>query len=233
MGITILHIKIKGVVLRMFQLEQLVVQDVIEIDNLTLDAGVISIEGQSGSGKSTLLRLLNNLDDPTSGVIHFKNQELKDIPPLELRKRVVMLPQSSVVFDGTIRDNLLLGLKLSNQPLPSDHELEDVLHTLWIDKSIDTSANDLSGGEKQRMSLGRILLMKESEVFLLDEPSSDLDNQTTDHVLTEFIKQTRQAGQQIIMVTHDTEVSKKFADEIINMDIYSKQIHHGGNTDGR
>ncbi|HLR75238.1 MAG TPA: ATP-binding cassette domain-containing protein [Virgibacillus sp.] len=217
----------------MFTIEQLVVQDIMEIDDLSLKANVISIEGQSGSGKSTLLRLLNNLDDPSSGVIRFHHQALVDIPPLELRKRVVMLPQSSVIFDGTIRDNLLVGLKLSNQPLASDVVLEEMLHTLWIEKNLDTSASDLSGGEQQRMSLGRLLLMEESEVFLLDEPSSDLDDQTTNHVLDQFMKQTKNAGQQVIMVTHDKEVSNKFADEVINMDTYSKQIHHGGEANGR
>lgn len=217
----------------MFQLENLIVKDIIEIKDLALKANVISIEGQSGSGKSTLLRLLNNLDDPSSGVIRFKGKALSDIPSLELRKKIVMLPQSSVIFDGTIRDNLLIGLKLSNQDLPSDDSLKEMLHTLWIDKNLDTSASDLSGGEKQRMSLGRLLLMKASEVFLLDEPSSDLDDKTTDHVLEQFMNETKKANQQVIMVTHDKEVSKKFADEVINMDTYSKQIHHGGDRDGR
>lgn len=72
--------------------------------------------------------------------------------------------------------------------------------------------------------------MKESKVFLLDEPSSDLDNETTDHVLEEFMNIAHKANQQIIMVTHDKEVSDKFAEEIINMDQYSKQVHHGGDS---
>lgn len=218
--------------IHMFQLENLVVKNVLEIKNVMLEAHVISIEGQSGTGKSTLLRLLNNLDDPTSGNIYFKQKRLKDIPSLELRKRVVMLPQSSVIFDGTIRDNLLIGLQLSGQKSATNTELEGVLKDLWIDKDLDTSASDLSGGEKQRMSLGRILLMKEAEVFLLDEPSSDLDDKTTDHVLKQFLKQTKKRKQQVIMVTHDKNVSKKFADKVINMDQYSKQIHEEENTHG-
>lgn len=143
----------------MFQLENIVVENVLEINKLSLEANVISIEGQSGSGKSTLLRLLNNLDDPKSGHIYFQEKLLTNIPPLELRKQVVMLPQSSVIFDGTIRDNLLIGLHLSGQKQASNHALEEMLKFLWIDKSLDTSAGDLSGGEKQRMSLGRILLI--------------------------------------------------------------------------
>lgn len=211
----------------MFQLENIVVNDVIEIESLTLDANVISIEGQSGSGKSTLLRLLNNLDEPTSGNVYLQNKNIKEIPPGELRKRVVMLPQTTTVFDGTIRDNLIIGLTFSEQPIPADKDLNEMLKKVWIDKALDTSASDLSGGEQQRMALARLLLMKETEVFLLDEPSSDLDNKTMKHVMKEFIQVTKERNQQIIMVTHDTTVSKNFADSIINMDTYSKQIEAG------
>lgn len=211
----------------MFQLKNIIVPDVIEIESLTLDADVISIEGQSGSGKSTLLRLLNNLDDPSSGEIYFQEKNIKEMNPRELRKQVVMLPQSPTVFDGTIRDNLMIGLTFSEQPMLDDNELNDILKKLWIEKSLDTSASDLSGGEQQRMALARILLMKKAKVFLLDEPSSDLDDKTTKHVMKEFVDLTKEANQQIIMVTHDTTVSKNFADSIINMDTYSKQIEAG------
>jgi len=213
----------------MFQLQNITVRDVLEMESLTLDADVISIEGQSGSGKSTLLRLLNNLDDPSSGEIYFQEKNITEIDPRELRKRVVMLPQNPTVFDGTIRDNLIIGLTFSEQPVPADDELNDILKKLWIKKDLDTSASDLSGGEQQRMALARILLMKKAEVFLLDEPSSDLDDKTTKHVMKEFIELAKKANQQIIMVTHDKTVSKNFADSIINMDTYSKQIKVGGN----
>lgn len=208
----------------MFQLENVIVNNVIEIESLTLDANVISIEGQSGSGKSTLLRLLNNLDDPSSGKIYLQEKNIIEIVPGELRKRVVMLPQSPTVFDGNIKDNLIIGLTLSEQSVPNDEKLKDILEKVWLDKSLDTSASDLSGGEQQRMALARILLMEKAEVLLLDEPSSDLDDKTTKHVMKEFLNIAYKANQQIIMVTHDTIVSKNFADRIINMDIYSKQI---------
>lgn len=212
---------------RMLRLENIVVKNVLEIDSLMLEEDVISIEGQSGSGKSTVLRLLNNLDTPTSGTIYFHNKDIMEIDSLQLRKQIVMLPQSSVLFDGTIRDNLLIGLTYSGQEKIADNELEKVLHDLWVNKKLGTSVHDLSGGEQQRMALARILLLKEAKVYLLDEPSSDLDHQTTDHVLKTFVSQAKARNQQIIMVTHDTSVSKKFADTIINMDKYSKQIKNG------
>ena len=208
----------------MFQLDDIFVENVSKIKDLKLQSPIISIEGQSGSGKSTLLRLLNNLDNPTSGNIYYKNQKLTNIEPMNLRKKIVMVPQNPVVFDGTIRENLNLGLKLSGEEAASDEQLKDMLQILWLDKKLETNASDLSGGEEQRMALGRVLLMKKAEVFLLDEPSSDLDDQTTDHVIREFINRAKDQEQQIIMVTHDKSVTNKFADQKINMDEYSLHL---------
>lgn len=214
----------------MFQIENLNVKDVIHIKELMLDGKVISIEGQSGSGKSTLLRLLNNLDDPSSGDIYYDDTLLTEIEPQTLRKKIVMVPQNPVVFDGTIRDNLLMGLTFSGAEAAADEELKRMLDLLWLNKTLDTSASDLSGGEKQRMALGRVLLMEKADVFLLDEPSSDLDNETTDHVMHEFIKYA--GKQQVIMVTHDQEMAGKFADQKVNMDDYSMQIRKEANHNG-
>ena len=217
----------------MFRIENIVVQDVIQIDTLQLDESVISIEGQSGSGKSTLLRLLNNLDDPTSGTIHYQDELLTDIEPMSLRKRIVMVPQNPVVFDGTIRENLLKGLAFSGAEAVSDDRLEDLLEALWLDKDLETSASELSGGEKQRMALGRVLLMDQAEVFLLDEPSSDLDDETGNHVIREFINHASEQQQQTIMVTHDKQVTEQFAEQKINMDDYSMNIRKEAHSDGR
>lgn len=209
----------------MFQIKDLLVKDIIHIKHLALNAPVISIEGQSGSGKSTFLRLLNNLDTPTSGTIYVNEEEITAIEPRDLRKRVVMVPQNPVIFDGTIKDNLLIGLKFSEEELASDDELKTMLSELRLKKSLDMRASDLSGGEKQRLALGRALLMKSAEAFLLDEPSSDLDDDTTNHILKVFINKAKEHNQHIIMITHDKNVSKTFADETISMDEYSLQIH--------
>ncbi len=209
----------------MFELKDVVVEDVLEIKSLTLEENIISIEGQSGSGKSTILRLLNNLDDPKSGSIEYKGKEIVTIAPQELRKKIVMLPQNPVVFDGTIRDNLLIGLQFSGEEDVSDDRLKEVLSFMSLEKDLDTKASDLSGGEKQRVAIGRILLLDKAEVYLLDEPSSDLDDHTTDQVMKQFLHLAKKNKKQTIMVTHDKKISEKFADEMINMDEYSKSIH--------
>lgn len=212
----------------MFELKNVIVEGVLNIDHLTLEEDVISIEGQSGSGKTTILRLLNNLDDPKSGEILFKEEGISSIAPRELRKRVVMLPQSPVMFDGTIRDNLLIGLRFSGETDVSDERLEEMLKAMSLEKELGTKASDLSGGEKQRLAIGRILLLDKAEVYLLDEPSSDLDDHTTEKVLTNLFDMAKKHQKQIIMVTHNQEVSKEFADQVINMDQYSQSIHQEG-----
>lgn len=216
----------------MFKIENLIVENVLEIKDLELQGSVVSIEGQSGGGKSTLLRLLNNLDSPKSGTIYYKDESLTKMNPMELRRNIVMVPQEPVVFDGTIRDNLLIGLTFSGQDKINDSSLKDILEKLWLeDKKLDTSASDLSGGEKQRLTLARVLLMKKANVFLLDEPASSLDDETTEHVLNEFINQAKE--QQIIMVTHDKRVSDQYADQKINMDDYSVRLKHGVHHNGK
>src|SRR5699024_12719620 len=124
-----------------------------------------SIEGQSGSGKSTLLRLLNNLDDPTSGSIQFGDELITSIPPQILRQKIVMVPQDPVMFDGTIRDSLLIGLKFSGSENVAYDKLKETLELLWVDKDLATKASELSGGEEQRVAIGRVLLMVKSEVY--------------------------------------------------------------------
>src|SRR5699024_3376802 len=172
----------------MLEIKNLVVEDVLEIKSLKLTSSMISIEGQSGSGKSTLLRLLNNLDDPTSGRIQFGDELITSIPPQILRQKIVMVPHDPVMFDGTIRDNLLIVLTFLGSDNVEDDKIMETLELLWVDKDLDTKANELCGGEKQRVALGRVLLMEKAEVYSLDEPSCDLDDQTAEHVMTKFIE---------------------------------------------
>lgn len=214
----------------MFTVKDLLVEDVLEIDELQLKDKVICIEGQSGSGKSTFIRLLNNLDDPKRGEIEFKQQSIFSLQPQELRKKIVMVPQNPMMFDGTIRDNLLIGLRFSNEEYPADERLKELLEQLLLEKEITTKVSDLSGGEKQRIALGRVLLMEKAEVFLLDEPTSDLDDESTFHVMKTFLHIAKQNNQQTIIITHDRAVSEKFADTIINMDKYSMQVKNQGET---
>ncbi|MYL59317.1 ATP-binding cassette domain-containing protein, partial [Virgibacillus halodenitrificans] len=167
----------------MFEIVDVEVDSIFEMHQVKIEEQVTGIVGQSGSGKSTFLRLLNNLDTPSKGNIYYKDKSLLDIDPIMLRQKVVMVPQTPVIFDGTIYDNLVIGHEFNGQSIPAERELQEMLHMLQLDKDLNTNASDLSGGEKQRLALGRVLLMDTAEVYLLDEPSSALDDKTAEHVL--------------------------------------------------
>lgn len=201
----------------MFVLKQVQYKEILNIEYLNLQRGKITcIIGPSGSGKTTLLRLLNNLISYDSGSIFFKNQSIDKIDPVELRRQVVMLGQNPVIFEGTVKDNLLIGLKFSEKPVADDEKLRSILCQIHLNKDLDDPSRDLSGGEKQRLALGRVLLM-EHEVFLLDEPSSALDEETEQLVIKEMVQSVQQNQKTLIMVTHARKIAEAYGDKIVEI----------------
>lgn len=208
----------------MFKLDQVAVTNIITINELTINKQAVTcIVGQSGSGKSTLLRLLNNLDTPSKGEIYFHDKLLNEMDPIKLRRQISMVPQTPVIFEGTVRDNLEIGLKFSEKELVADTRLKEVLEMMDLDKNLEDDAEDLSGGEKQRVALARVILLG-ADVFLLDEPTSALDDVTASNVIEKFVGYGKVNDKTIIMVTHDTELADRIADHIIHMDQYSDAL---------
>ncbi|MBU5266394.1 ABC transporter ATP-binding protein [Virgibacillus proomii] len=208
----------------LFRVENLKVNGVLEMDKLEIQANKkICIIGKSGSGKSTFLRLLNHLDSPDQGRILYHEENISSIDPIKLRRKVTMVPQTPVIFPGTIKENLLIGQKFSGMDLAEDAYLEKVLYQIFLHKSLETPAEDLSGGEKQRLALARAMLL-DAEVFLLDEPSSALDRATADDVIGAFIDFIKAENKSMLMVTHDLEIANRIADETIDINQYSKAV---------
>lgn len=185
----------------MFTLHAVTFRDILAIPELTIDQPVTCITGPSGSGKTTLLRLLNRLNAPDSGVIRYQGEDLAGIDPIALRRRVVMMGQTAVLYPGDIRDNLLVGLRFAKRPAPDDEVLRRCLAQVRLDKALDAPCGTLSGGERQRLSLARVLLL-DAACYLLDEPSSALDRETEEFLVTYLAGYTRERGKQLIMVTH-------------------------------
>lgn len=201
----------------MFYLQDLEYKDILDIKSLQIpDNKVTCIVGESGSGKTTLLRLLNKLISCDKGEIFYNNRSFNDINSIELRRRVVMLPQTPAIFPGTVKENLLIGLKFSEKPLTEDEKLLEVLNMIHLNKNLNEDAEKLSGGEKQRLALGRVLLL-DPEVFLLDEPSSALDEETEQIIIEKLVSYTRQNNKTLIMVTHSKKVAQNFSDIIIEI----------------
>lgn len=201
----------------MFYIQNLKYKSILNITELKIEKHKItSIVGKSGSGKTTLLKMLNKMLTLDSGEIFYGGKNIKDIDAIQLRRQVVMLGQTPAIFPGTIRDNLLIGRKFANkEPLP-DEQLINMMGKIELDKSLDQDGQELSGGEQQRIALARVILT-DPEVFLLDEPSSALDDVTERLIITSLVNYTKENNKTLIMVTHSTEIGKEFSDIVFEI----------------
>jgi UDP-glucose/iron transport system ATP-binding protein len=202
----------------MFALENVRYRDILSIPRLEIPSGEVTcIVGRSGSGKTTLLRLLNRMISPDEGTIRYKGDPITAIDPVQLRRQLVMLPQTPVMFDGTVRDNLLIGLEFSEREPAGDDVLRRVLEVMDLPKGLDDDAATLSGGEKQRVALGRVLVMR-PDAALLDEPSSALDEGTERAVIGRLADAARERGVTLVVVTHSRPLANAIADTLIEIE---------------
>jgi putative ABC transport system ATP-binding protein len=194
-------------------------QDVsLEIDGATIldhvdlaiaDGGITVLVGPSGAGKSTVLRLLDRLEVPTSGEVRFRGRPLADLDVLALRRRVGMVFQRPAPFPGTVRDNLHVA-----DPDADEEALVAALHAARLDaRFLDRPADDLSGGEAQRMCLARTLVTQ-PEVLLMDEPTSALDPEARRSLERTAIRLAHE-GRELVWVTHDLEQARRLGGEIV------------------
>lgn len=201
----------------MFELENVLYKDILKIENLNIPKDKINcIIGESGSGKTTLLRMLNKLISPTSGDIFYNGRNLKSLDSVKLRRDVVMLPQNPIIFEGDILTNLTMGLRFSEKKIPSKETLIEILEKVKLNKSLEDSTKELSGGEKQRIALGRVMLMN-PKVLLLDEPSSALDDDTEEFILNKITTHCAENNISLIMVTHSKKAAENFGENIIKI----------------
>jgi putative ABC transport system ATP-binding protein len=210
----------------MFILEALRYQHIIAIDHLEIPHEKITcLLGDSGGGKTTLLKLLVKLISPESGTITYQGTDIKSIPTSDYRKKVIYLPQKAYIFKRTIKENLSLGLDYHKKPY-TDDDLNDVLNRVKLDKALEDDATHLSGGEQQRLALARILLL-DADVYLLDEPSSALDDQSEDIMIKVLIDYIRSHQKTLVMVTHNKIIAQTHADHIIDLNTLNrKEAHH-------
>lgn len=200
-----------------FEVKNLRFKDILHLEHVSIKRGEPTVLlGESGSGKTTLLRMFNKLSSPDSGELCYNGQKLTSLDSVALRHEVVMLSQTPLVYPGTVRDNLLLGRKFSDQVEPTDAELKDMLRWLRLDKGLEESPQDFSGGEKQRLALARTLLMN-PQVLLLDEPSSALDASTADEIIRAVFIYSKKKAITVVMVTHDQRLAEKYGEHIVTL----------------
>ncbi len=202
----------------MFVLKNVVFKHILQIEQLRIPQRKITcIVGESGSGKTTLLKLLNHMISSDSGDVFYQGKNLQNLDPIQLRREVVMLSQVPLIFPGTVLDNLIIGLEFSEKPPVPEEELRHLLKSVKLGKDLSDNALELSGGEKQRLALCRILLM-EPEVFLLDEPSSALDDETEEMIIEQMVSFTKKKKKTLVMVTHSKRIARSYGEFIVTMD---------------
>lgn len=200
-----------------FQLMNIRYGDILNIKRMDIPKDKITcIVGESGSGKTTLLKMLNCLISPTEGEILFQEKNISEMDPVELRRKVVMLAQNPVMFPATVRDNLNIALRFSEREPMEDQEMKKYLEMVHLDKSLDQPVENMSGGEKQRLALARVFILN-PEVFLLDEPSSALDEETEILIIKETVRYVKQYGKTLIMVTHSKSMAETYGENIIKI----------------
>ncbi len=200
----------------MFEFIGVKYKEILDIPQLNINKGITVFLGASGSGKTTLLRMLNKMISPTDGCILYDGKDLKKLGSVEHRRNVMMLSQAPAMFEGTIRDNLTIAYRFQEKEIPGDLELTRILAKVQLNKELDASVDQLSGGEKQRLALGRLLLCNPA-VYILDEPSSALDDETEDTIIKMVAEHVDSTNKSVIMVTHSKSVAEKYADEIVEM----------------
>lgn len=201
----------------MFEVIDLKFKNILNIEHINMIEPIVCLIGPSGCGKSTLLRMLNKMEQPDSGAVYYNQTDVSVIAAVELRREITMLPQTPIIYEGTVRDNLLAGLNFQHRDLPDDEKLQEILDSLYLNLKLDSDTARLSGGEKQRISLGRVILL-DSPVYLLDEPSAALDPSNEKRIMNRIVSWIKEKNKQLIMVTHAVDLAEEYAQQLISMD---------------
>lgn len=194
---------------------------VLGIDNLNFQEGrIYAIVGPNGSGKTTLLNILNLLEKPDEGQIFFYDQEItnkSNSDTLEIRRRMTLVNQDPFLFHSTVYDNIAYGLKIRSIPSKvQKSRIRSALNIVGLSGFKDRKANQLSGGEAQRVVIARALVI-EPEVLFLDEPTASIDQKHIDVVERIIKKIKKEIKTTVIFATHDLSQAYRLADEVISL----------------
>ncbi len=213
--------------LKFRELKKVYEGDVLAVDDFNLhvdDQEFIVLVGPSGCGKSTTLRMVAGLEDITEGDLYIDDVRVNDVQPKD--RDIAMVFQSYALYPHmTVYDNMAFSLKLRKFPKDEiDERVQEAAKILGLAAYLDRKPKALSGGQKQRVALGRAIV-RDANVFLMDEPLSNLDAKLRVQMRAEIIKLHKRIKTTTIYVTHDQIEAMTMADRIVIMnDGYIQQV---------
>ena len=191
--------------------------EVLKNIDLTVDDGsFVVLVGPSGCGKSTLLRSIAGLEPITSGNINIGGKQVNDLPPA--KREIAMVFQSYALYPHkNVYDNMAFGLKFARTPkVEIDQRVSEAARILQLEPLLKRRPRELSGGQRQRVAIGRAIVRK-PQVFLFDEPLSNLDAALRINTRVEIAKLHKLLKATIVYVTHDQVEAMTLADKIVVM----------------
>lgn len=195
---------------------------VTALDNVTFSVEkgeFVAIVGASGSGKSTLLHILGGVDRPTSGKVIVDKEDIYKLNEANLaifrRRQVGLIYQFyNLIPILNIEENITLPILLDGRKVDKEY-LNELINILGLEKRLNHLPNELSGGEQQRVSIGRAL-MNRPAILLADEPTGNLDSKSSKEIVELLKLSNKKYNQTIIMITHDNSLALN-ADRIITI----------------
>lgn len=180
------------------------------------DGGFVALVGPSGCGKSTLLRMIAGLEEITGGEIYIGSKRVNDVPPKE--RNIAMVFQSYALYPHmTVEENMEFALRLRKLPQAEiSQRINQAANILGLDSLLKRFPRQLSGGQRQRVAMGRAIV-REPEVFLFDEPLSNLDAKLRVQMRTEIKALHQRLKTTTVYVTHDQIEAMTMADLIVVM----------------
>ena len=184
------------------------------VDIAIEDGEFVVFVGPSGCGKSTLLRMITGLEDISSGSLEIAGRVVNEVQPKE--RGIAMVFQSYAIFPHmTVRENMAFGLTIAGASKQEKAEkVQEAARILQMEELLDRKPSQLSGGQRQRVAIGRAITRK-PEVFLFDEPLSNLDAALRMSMRMEIGQLHQQLGATMIYVTHDQVEAMTLADKIV------------------
>ncbi|WP_249871201.1 methionine ABC transporter ATP-binding protein [Oceanobacillus saliphilus] len=198
---------------------------IIAVDDLTLtikEGEIYGVIGYSGAGKSTFVRLLNRLEEPTSGKVTIDNREITSLNPKQLRlarQEIGMIFQHfNLLWSRTVEDNIAFPLEIAGiSKADRSKRVQELIDLVGLSGREKAYPSQLSGGQKQRVGIARALA-NNPKVLLCDEATSALDPETTNSILNLLVDINQKFGLTIILITHEMHVIRKICNQVAVME---------------